>query len=70
MFDAVGQKAFLAHDSHLDKRTANASRQKFVAQASQGWRIRAAKEIGRDGEVKLIDQILFEQGAEAHPGRK
>ena len=42
----------------------HALRKKFFAQSGEGGRVRAAEQIGRDGEIELIDQALLEQRAE------
>src|SRR5438067_4727920 len=64
MLDPVSQETFLTYGSHFGEGAANATWQEIFAQAGQGGRSRAAEEVGRDGEVELIDQIVFEQGAE------
>jgi hypothetical protein len=55
MLDAVSEKAFLAHDSHLRERTADAAQKKFFAQSGQGGRFGTPENIRRDGEIELID---------------
>ena len=64
MFDPVSQKAFLVDDSHIRQRTSNRVGKKCLAQASQGRRIVSPKKEGRDRQIKLIDQILFEKRSE------
>jgi len=49
MFDSIGQEAFFSHCPHFRERTANTARQEILIQAGQRRRVRAAKEIGRDG---------------------
>src|SRR5437773_1587824 len=64
VLDAVGEETFFTYGSHFGEGAANTARQEIFAQAGQGGRSRAAEEVGRDGEVELIDQIVFEQRAE------
>src|ERR1700675_3953676 len=64
MLDAVSEKAFLAHDSHLRERTADAAQKKFFAQTGQRGRFGTSENIRRDGELELIDQGFLEQRAE------
>ena len=64
MFDPVSEKAFLAHDSHLRERTADAAQKKFFAQTRQRGRFGTSENIRRDGEIELIDQVFLEQRAE------
>ena len=64
MLDAVSEKAFLAHDSHLYEGTANAAQKKLFAQTGQRGRFGTSENIRRDGEIELIDQVFLEQRAE------
>ncbi len=59
--DSITQETLLADNPHVDQAAMQTGRQKFLTQAGQSWRARAAEHVGGDGEIKLIDQIAFQQ---------
>ena len=63
MLDPIGEKAFVTDDSRLLERAVHAGWQKVFVQSGQGGRVRSSKQKGRDRQIQLIDQILFEQRA-------
>ena len=63
VLDSIGEKTFLTDGSHIDQRTMDATRQKFLTEAGQRGGFCSAEQVRRDGKIELIDEPLFQHGA-------
>ena len=64
MLDAIGEEAFVADRPHFGEHTTNATREEINVGSRERRRFRSAEKAGSNGQVKLVDEIESEQGAE------